>query len=84
MRLNNLRDRHFKNIIEEELDIDLSGITPHALKHTHTTYLLSNGIPLIYVSKRLGHRDYKTTLNIYNHFLKTDTEQALNLLNKIS
>lgn len=86
INVNNMRERHFRHIIEEveeELDIDLSEITPHCLRHTHATYLLSNGIPLIYVSKRLGHKDCKTTLNIYNHVLQSDNTKAINLLNKI-
>lgn len=87
INVNNLREKYFSELleeVEEELNIDLIGITPHCLRHTHATYLLSNGIPLIYVSKRLGHRDCKTTLNIYNHVVETDNEKALKLLNKIS
>lgn len=85
--VNNMRERHFTDIItavEEELDVDLSGITPHCLRHTHATYLLQNGIPVIAVSKRLGHRDCKTTLNIYNHCMPNDNEKVLNLLNNLS
>lgn len=85
--VNNMRERHFKNLIEDvedELNEDMFGITPHCLRHTHATYLLSNGIPLIYVSNRLGHKDCKTTLNIYNHVMQSDSSKALNLLNKIS
>ena len=85
--VNNMRERHFKYLIEaieNELNVDLSDITPHCLRHTHATYLLSNGIPLIYVSKRLGHKDCKTTLNIYNHILQSDSSKAITLLNKIS
>lgn len=83
---NNIR-KHFDNIIEKvenDLSIDLSGVTPHCLRHTHATYLLSNGIPLKYVSERLGHKDTKTTLNIYNHVLPTDNKKALEVLNRIN
>ncbi len=84
--VNNIRERHFKNIIEaveNELDLNLSDITPHCLRHTHATYLLSNGIPVKYVSERLGHKDTKTTLNIYNHVLPSDNKKALDLLNNL-
>lgn len=84
--VNNLREKHFENIkreMEEELDKDLSWLTPHCLRHTHATYLLSNGIPLKYVSERLGHKDTETTLNIYNHVLPSDNTKAINLLNQI-
>lgn len=84
--VNNLRETHFANIVQEmedELNLDLSWLTPHCLRHTHATYLLSNGIPLKYVSERLGHRDTETTLNIYNHVLPSDNTKAINLLNQI-
>lgn len=87
INVNNVREKYFSEIlgeVEDELGVVFIGITPHCLRHTHATYLLSNGIPLIYVSRRLGHRDCKTTLNIYNHVLETDNEKALKLLNKIS
>ena len=82
--VNNIRERYFPRIIEaveDELDLNLSDITPHCLRHTHATYLLSNGIPVKYVSERLGHKDTKTTLNIYNHVLPSDNKKALDLLN---
>ncbi|WP_294583013.1 site-specific integrase [uncultured Staphylococcus sp.] len=44
-------------------------ITPYALRHTHASYLLSNGIPIEYISKRLGHSTIGTTLDIYTHLL---------------
>lgn len=87
INVNNMRERHFKDIItavEEELDIYLDNITPHALRHTHATYLLKNGVPVIAVSRRLGHRDCKTTLNVYNHCMPNDNEKVINLLNKLS
>ena len=84
--VNNIRERYFKRIIEaveDELDLNLSDITPHCLRHTHATYLLSNGIPVKCVSERLGHKDSKTTLNIYNHVLPSDNKKAIDLLNKM-
>jgi len=36
-------------------------ITFHCFRHTYATLLLSQGTPLITVSKMLGHRDLKTT-----------------------
>ena len=69
--------------IEKELNCSMRGITPHCLRHTHASTLLSNGIPIKYVSKRLGHKSQKTTLNIYDHVLKCDIEKALVLLNRL-
>lgn len=56
---------------------------PHDLRHTHCTKLLSNGVDIKYVQKRLGHRNVNTTLNIYHHLTKnvqiTETEKLNNL-----
>lgn len=87
LSVNNMRERHFKDIIEaveNELNIDLPDITPHCLRHTHATFLLQNGVPVIAVSRRLGHRDCKTTLNIYNHNMPEDNTKVINLLNNLS
>ncbi len=45
-------------------------ITPYSLRHTHTSYLLSKGIPIEYISKRLGHSTISQTLNTYSHLLE--------------
>lgn len=39
----------------------------HCLRHTHATRLLAEGVPLIEVSRRLGHATPTMTLNIYGH-----------------
>lgn len=39
----------------------------HCLRHTHATLLLANGIPIIEVSRRLGHSSVKQTLDMYGH-----------------
>lgn len=39
--------------------------TPHWFRHTHATALLLAGTPLHVVSRRLGHRDVQTTMNLY-------------------
>jgi len=41
------------------------GWTPHWLRHTHASALLLAGAPAHVVSRRLGHADVQTTLNLY-------------------
>jgi integrase len=41
------------------------GWTPHWFRHTHATSLLLAGAPPLYVSRRLGHADVTTTLDLY-------------------
>ena len=47
----------------------------HVLRHTHATQLLANGVPLLEVSKRLGHSNGSITLNLYGHAIKGFDEQ---------
>lgn len=44
-------------------------VTFHALRHTHASILLSKGVQLLTVSKRLGHADPNITLQTYAHVL---------------
>ncbi len=45
-------------------------ITFHAIRHTHASILLSQGVQLLSVSKRLGHADSTITLQTYAHVIK--------------
>ena len=41
------------------------GWSPHWLRHTHASALLLAGVPLHVVSRRLGHADVQTTMDLY-------------------
>ncbi|RYL94230.1 hypothetical protein EWI07_05135 [Sporolactobacillus sp. THM7-4] len=41
----------------------------HALRHTSATWILNRGVSPKVIQERLGHRDIKTTLNVYSHVL---------------
>ncbi len=49
-----------------------SGLTPHSLRRTFISLLLASGRPVPYVQKQAGHRDARTTLNIYAQVIDTD------------
>ncbi|WP_370291927.1 tyrosine-type recombinase/integrase [Thalassolituus sp.] len=53
-------------------------VTPHMLRHSHATKLLSDGVPLEIVSKRLGHRNSITTSEIYSHIDHKAIRDAIN------
>jgi len=44
-----------------------AGWTPHWMRHSHATALLLSGVPVHVVSRRLGHADVQTTLDLYAH-----------------
>ena len=48
----------------------------HILRHTHTSHLLANGVPLPVVSARLGHSSIRTTQEIYAHMITGQDDEA--------
>jgi integrase len=48
----------------------------HTLRHTHTSILLSLGVPLSAISARLGHSDTNVTARIYAHAIPADDQRA--------
>ena len=58
----------------------LPAFVPYDLRHTFTSLLLSGNVPLLYVSKMLGHSKPTTTLDHYAKWLPTDAQRFVNLL----
>ncbi len=59
----------------------LKNVGLHALRHTHASELLSKGVPIAAVAKRLGHRNANVTLSIYTHALPPDEVAAAKVWN---
>ena len=51
-------------------------ITFHELRHTHASFLLSSGVNVFIVSKRLGHKNINITLRHYAHLMPFDDYKA--------
>ena len=49
--------------------LDLPHLTFHGLRHEHASLLLSAGVPITAVSKRLGHASAAITSDLYSHLL---------------
>ena len=56
---------------------NLAGL--HSLRHSHGSQLLSAGVPLPTVSKRLGHGSTHITAQIYAHAFTTDEQAAADI-----
>ena len=56
------------------------GFRFHTLRHTHATLLLSSGVPVATVSKRLGHKNPGVTYATYAHALDNDDDSAINVM----
>jgi integrase len=52
------------------------GASLHSLRHTHTSHLLANGVPLPVVSARLGHSSTRVTAEIYSHMINGQDDEA--------
>jgi integrase len=46
---------------------ELPSVTFHGLRHSHTTYLAECEFPVVVAMERLGHKNAKTTMEIYSH-----------------
>lgn len=53
---------------------------PHSLRHYFATQLLRKGVPVIVVSRLLGHKSIRTTEQIYAHILTADLADATKVL----
>ncbi|MBQ8909127.1 MAG: site-specific integrase [Clostridia bacterium] len=61
----------------------LKRVTLHGLRHTNVTFQIDNGANVKTVSARAGHKDIKTTLNIYAHYTRESDRKACDLINDI-
>jgi integrase len=59
----------------------LSGITFHALRHTHVSMLVDAGIDVVKIAKRLGHANVSTTLDVYSHFFAAREDKSAAAIN---
>lgn len=50
----------------------LPEIRLHDLRHSHASMLISAGVPITAVSKRLGHSNIEQTLSTYSHMMPSD------------
>lgn len=58
-------------------------VTLHSLRHTNATLMIAEGTDVCTVSRRLGHANTATTLNIYAHALKSKDREAANTLDTV-
>jgi len=55
-------------------------ITFHEIRHTNATLLISQGVDIATVAKRLGHAQNSTTLNFYTHAMHSEDRAAADKL----
>lgn len=60
------------------------GFTFHGLRHTIATILIQKGVPIMEVSRRLGHASADITMKIYSHSLSEMEGEATGKLNSLN
>lgn len=58
-------------------------VSPHGLRHTYCSILLSQNVPIQTVSKYMGHSDSTVTLKVYSHFIPDTQDKAIQALDTI-
>lgn len=62
------------------------GIPPrpfHSIRHSYATRLFEGGVDIKTVQHLMGHRDYKTTLDIYTHVMPEQKEKAVKVFDNM-
>jgi integrase len=72
--------RRYKTLLKKA---GLPDIRFHDLRHTAATLMLLNGIPLLVVSRRLGHSKPSVTLDIYGHAMPGMQDEAAALMDEM-
>jgi integrase len=55
----------------------------HDLRHTAASLMLNHGIPVLIVSKRLGHSKPSITIDVYGHLIPSQQEEAARLMDSL-
>jgi integrase len=63
--------------------IGMPEITFHALRHTHASQLIAQGVDIVTISKRLGHAKPNVTLAVYAHMFTSDDSKAAAAINAV-
>lgn len=72
-----------KYLRETSLRLLGRSITVHALRHTHASLLMENGIDIDTISRRLGHENSQITREIYLHVTKKLKQKDNEQLSKV-
>lgn len=70
-----------KNAVEKS-KVD-KPVTTHYFRHTHVSFLAELNVPIKAIMDRVGHKDSKTTLEIYSHVTQKMKDKLLEDLNNL-
>lgn len=67
----------------KKLGIDAPGFHFHSLRHSHVALLLSEGVDIYAISKRLGHASFQTTLSTYAYLIDEKEKKEDDKIRKV-
>ena len=78
---------HQRNFIREfKLLVKQAGLPPkrfHDLRHTPACFMLNHDIPVMIVSRRLGHARASITSDVYGHLLPNMQDEAAEMIDDL-
>ncbi|MFI8879502.1 tyrosine-type recombinase/integrase [Streptomyces sp. NPDC055243] len=77
---------HFRKALRDAELIHPDGAplyTPHCLRHFFASSALGHGIPVHEVSRWLGHRSIKTTVDIYGHLIPASWDRCRTIMQAV-
>ena len=78
---------HYRNLLRDYKILlrkaGLPEIRFHDLRHTAASLMLNHGIPVIVVSRRLGHAKPSITLDVYGHMIPTMQAEAAQKIDEL-
>lgn len=79
-----LADSNIQRIMKDACQkANVKLIRIHDIRHSHASYLLTKGVSVMSVAKRLGHSNIEQTLNTYAHVLPDEEDLLVEMLQKI-
>ena len=79
--IDNIKNKAIENANKDNKKI--KRIRIHDLRHSHASYLISEGVNIVAVSKRLGHKDITTTLETYTHLMQKNDDELIDKLDNM-
>ena len=78
-----LRESNFRRVWRGAVSrAGLEPLTFHDLRHTHAAWLIRDGVQPLALQRRLGHRDIRTTMNVYGHLFPNFEDAVVDLLER--
>jgi integrase len=72
--------RAWRRVIEAKT---LPRVTFHALRHTHVSVLIREGLDILTISRRVGHAKSSVTLDVYGHLMGGADEACAIAIGKV-